>query len=147
MKRYANARWEGSGAEGSGRLTTRSGALEAIPYSFKSRFENEDGRAGTNPEELIAAAHAGCFAMALSFGLGKAGYTPQSLDAEAIVRLEKGEAGFRIAQITLRLTGRVPGISKKDFIQQAQTAKENCPVSKALSAVDIVLEAELDETA
>ena len=80
MKRKAKAVWKGSGLEGGGMLTTRSGALSELPYSFKTRFENEDGLLGTNPEELIAAAHAGCFCMALSFGLGKAGYTPESLE-------------------------------------------------------------------
>ena len=143
MKRKATAIWTGSGLEGGGQLTSTSGVLNETPYSFSSRFENEDGKAGTNPEELIAAAHAGCFCMALSFGLGRAGYTPDRLETEAVVRMEKGDAGFKIAQITLRLTGSVPGISKNDFITHAQTAKTNCPVSQALAAVDIVLEAEL----
>ena len=143
MKRKATAVWKGSGLDGGGALTTKSGALTDQPYSFKTRFENEDGRMGTNPEELIAAAHAGCFCMALSFGLGKSGYTPESLETEAIVRMEKGDAGFKIAQITLRLTGKVDGINESEFLSHAQTAKANCPVSQALSAVNIVLEAEL----
>ncbi|MCP4125079.1 MAG: OsmC family protein [Bacteroidetes bacterium] len=143
MKRKATAVWKGSGLEGGGVLTTKSGAFQEQPYSFKTRFENEDGRMGTNPEELIAAAHAGCFCMALSFGLGRAGYTPDSLETEAVVRMEKGDAGFRIAQITLRLRGKVDGIGKDEFITLAMTAKENCPISQALSAVDITLEAEL----
>lgn len=143
MKRKANAIWKGSGLEGSGVLTTTSGVLSDTPYSFSARFENEDGKAGTNPEELIGAAHAGCFAMALSFALGKAGYTPTSLDVDTVVTLTKMEAGFKITKIDLHLTGDVDNISESEFLDIAKGAKENCPVSQALAAVDIELHAAL----
>lgn len=143
MKRKAHAIWKGPGKEGSGTLTTTSGVLSDTPYSASARFENEDGKAGTNPEELIGAAHAGCFAMALSFDLGRNGYTPESLETRAEVTLKKGESGFKITKIDLHLTGKVEGISEDKFMEIAKGAKENCPVSKALSAVEIELHAEL----
>jgi osmotically inducible protein OsmC len=115
------------------------GAFEG-PYSFVSRFE--DG-AGTNPEELIAAAHAGCFSMALSAALGKAGHDPTSVETTAAVDLEKGDAGFSIARITLTTNAVVPGIDDAQFQQIAADAKANCPVSRALAGVDIVLNATL----
>ncbi len=143
MKRYAKAVWKGDGMTGTGTLDTTSGALSALPYSFKARFQNEDGRQGTNPEELIGAAHAGCFAMALSFALGNAGFTAEQLEVEAAVNIEKLDAGFAITGIALALTARVPGIDASRFAEIAQEAKANCPVSKALSATPISLDAKL----
>ncbi len=143
MMRTAKAHWAGSGQDGQGTLTTQSGVLSNQPYSFKLRFQNEDGKAGTNPEELIAAAHAGCFTMALSFALGNAGFTATALDTEAQVTLTPGDGGFSITAIALKLTATVPGISKEQFDAVAAGAKANCPVSKALSSVPITLEASL----
>jgi osmotically inducible protein OsmC len=143
MKRKSTAVWNGSGKEGSGKLTSTSGVLKETPYSFAARFVSEDGKAGTNPEELIAAAHAGCFSMALSFQLGGAGFTPDELHTDAIVNLENVDGGFKIQRIDLVLTGKVPGIDKDQFLELATAAKKNCPVSQALSAVEITLSAEL----
>lgn len=106
------------------------------------RFENESGRSGTNPEELIAAAHAGCFNMALAVQLSNEGFTPDRLHTDATVTLEKGEGGFAITTINLKLIGKVPGISKSKFMELANAAKEGCPISKLLNA-DISLDAEL----
>jgi osmotically inducible protein OsmC len=117
-----------------------SGAYEG-PYSFQSRFQEGDG---TNPEELIAAAHAGCFSMAFSGGLGAAGHVPESVETEATVHLEKDDPGFTIARIELRTRAKVPGIDPEEFQRQAEAAKAGCPVSRALAGVDsIELEAEL----
>jgi lipoyl-dependent peroxiredoxin len=139
-KRTANAVWEGSLTEGSGTMRMASGAYEG-PYSFQSRFEEGDG---TNPEELIAAAHAGCFSMALSAELGRAGHDPQSVETEAIVHLDKEGDGFAIKRIELRSSARVPGISDEEFQQIAEGAKKGCPVSQALAAVEsIELDAKL----
>jgi lipoyl-dependent peroxiredoxin len=137
--RKAEARWEGDLPSGKGTMRFGGGAFEG-QYSFSSRFE--DG-AGTNPEELIAAAHAGCFSMALSNGLAKAGFTPTRVDTTASVSLEKTDAGFGITKIELRTEAEVPGIDEATFSEQADTAKKNCPVSKALAAVDISLDAKL----
>ena len=133
-KRKANAVWEGSLTEGSGTMRMASGAYEG-PYSFQSRFEEGDG---TNPEELIAAAHAGCFSMALSLELGKAGHDPQSVETEATVHLDKQEEGFAIKRIELSTRARVPGISEDEFQQAAEGAKKGCPVSQALAAVESI---------
>jgi lipoyl-dependent peroxiredoxin len=139
-RRTASARWDGSLQDGAGTMRMASGAYEGA-YSFQSRFEEGDG---TNPEELIAAAHAGCFSMALSFGLGQAGYEPESVETEATVQIDSVGDGFAITHILLRSRARVPGIDADEFQQQAQAAKEGCPVSKALGGVDsIELEAEL----
>jgi osmotically inducible protein OsmC len=143
MKRKSTAVWNGTGKEGSGKLTSTSGVLKETPYSFAARFVSEDGKAGTNPEELIAAAHAGCFSMALSFQLGGAGFTPDELHTDAIVNLENVDGGFKIQRIDLVLTGKVPGLDKEKFLELATAAKKNCPVSQALSAVEITLSAEL----
>lgn len=143
MIRTANAHWAGSGKDGQGSLTTQSHVLNNQPYSFKLRFENENGQAGTNPEELIAAAHAGCFTMATAFALQNAGFTATSLDCEADVNLQPGEAGFSITAITLKLKASIPGISKDQFDSITAGAKAGCPVSKALSSVPITLEATL----
>lgn len=137
--RRATAVWHGTGKDGAGHLSTTSGAMQQVPYGFAARFVSEDGRAGTNPEELIAAAHAGCFTMALSFQVANAGFTPDELSTVAHVRVEKKEAGFEVTGITLELTGRVPGLGAEQFAQLAENAKAGCPISKALKAVPIEL--------
>lgn len=139
MIRKARAVWNGTGREGSGHLSSDSGVLARTPYSFKTRFENEKG---TNPEELIAAAHAGCFTMALAFGLQRAGFTPKELSTEAAVSLEPEGAGFRISRSALTLRASVPNLDQATFTRLAQEAEKNCPVSKALNA-EITLDAEL----
>jgi len=143
MIRRSSAVWNGSGKEGKGTLTSTSGVLNSTPYSFAARFESEDGKAGTNPEELIAAAHAGCFTMALSFQLSGAGFVPDELKTAAAVKVESSDAGFSIASITLKLEAKVPGITEEKFTELANAAKAGCPVSKALSAVEIILDAKL----
>jgi|SRR5690242_5771756 len=135
MKRTATAVWNGSGKEGAGELSSQSTVLNKTQYSYKSRFE--DG-VGTNPEELIAAAHAGCFAMKLSFVLGAAGFTPDSIEATSVVTLDNGV----ITGSHLTVKAKVPGITKEKFEESAADAKANCPVSKALK-MDITMEAEL----
>lgn len=133
MKRTANAVWKGPGMKGAGTLTTQSGAFKEQPYSIKLRFENEDGKLGTNPEELIAAAHSGCFAMALSVDLEKAGYTADTLDVEANLSLDKSDGGWEITKIALILDASVPDISEDEFDKIAHGAKKGCPVSNVLS--------------
>jgi osmotically inducible protein OsmC len=140
IKRRASAAWQGTGKDGKGHLTTQSGTLKDTPYSFTARFG--DGQ-GTNPEELIAAAHAGCFAMALAFELSGAGHPPDSLQAEATVILEPDGPGWKISASHLVLRGRVPGIDAATFEKIAGGAKANCPVSKVLNA-EITLEATLE---
>jgi lipoyl-dependent peroxiredoxin len=138
--RTASARWEGSLTEGNGTMRMASGAYEG-PYSFQSRFEEGDG---TNPEELIAAAHAGCFSMALSAELGKAGYDVESVDTEARVHLDEAGDGFAIKRIELRTEVSAPGVDQAAFQEAAEAAKKGCPVSQALAAVEsIELAAEL----
>ncbi|MGD8366040.1 MAG: OsmC family protein [Desulfobacterales bacterium] len=127
--RNAQARWEGSLQQGNGKISVASGALEA-PYSFSSRFQ--DGP-GTNPEELIGAAHAGCFSMAFSLILAQAGHAPESIETRAAVTIEKQAEGFAITRIDLTTEAKVPGIDEKTFQEKAQAAKKGCPVSKALS--------------
>jgi len=143
MKRRAKAVWHGNGLEGKGNLTSTSGVLSETPYSTALRFANEDGRAGTNPEELIAAAHSGCYAMALSFALTGAGFVPDELKVEATVNIEKIDDHFEITAIQLDLVGKVPGITEEKFLELANGAKVGCPVSRALSAVPISLAAKL----
>jgi len=143
MIRTAKAHWAGNGMNGEGTLTTQSHVLNNQPYSFKLRFENADGQAGTNPEELIAAAHSGCFSMALAFALANAGFTATSIDTEASVNLQPSDGGFSITAITLKLVASIPNISKEQFDSIAAGAKAGCPVSKALSSVPITLEATL----
>lgn len=143
MKRRATAIWQGNGAEGKGSLSSTSGVLNKTPYSSTMRFKNEDGLAGTNPEELIAAAHSGCYAMALSFALTAAGFTATELKVEAAVSLEKLTDHWEITGINLDLTGSVPGITEEKFLELAGTAKVNCPVSRALKAVEVTLSAKL----
>ncbi len=139
MIRKAKAIWRGTGREGTGELSTDSGVLAQTPYSFKTRFENEKG---TNPEELIAAAHAGCFTMALAFGLQAAGFTPTNLETEAAVTLEPEGQGFKISRSALTLRASVPGLEEAAFAQMAGEAEKNCPVSKVLNA-EITLDAKL----
>ncbi len=138
-KRTANARWDCSLQEGQGTMRMASGAYEG-PYSFQSRFEEGDG---TNPEELIAAAHAGCFSMALSGELGRAGHEAESVETTATVHLDKLDEGFGITRIELDTKARVPGVDEGEFQQIAEGAKQGCPVSQALKAVQIELKAEL----
>lgn len=142
MKRTATSLWKGSGKEGQGTLTTQSGAFKEQPYSFKLRFQNEEGKEGTNPEELIAAAHAGCFNMALGVELGKAGYTPDQLHTEAAVSLEKEGEGFSVTKSALKLTAQIPDIEEEEFNKIAQAAKEGCPISKLLNC-EITLDSTL----
>jgi osmotically inducible protein OsmC len=137
--RKADAVWNGELKGGSGTMRLGSGAFEGS-YSFGTRFEETPG---TNPEELIAAAHAGCFSMALAAGLGRAGYTPERVRTSATAHLEKGEAGFSITRIELDTEASVPGIDDAAFQEQAQAAKAGCPVSKALAGVEISLDARL----
>jgi osmotically inducible protein OsmC len=139
IKRSADAVWQGSGKDGQGRISTESGAISDTPYSFAKRFGEEKG---TNPEELIAAAHASCFTMALAFQLQRAGHTAEELRTSARLSLEQESGGWRIVAIALSLMGRVPGIAPDEFQRLADEAKANCPVSKVLNA-EISLEASL----
>ena len=140
MDRHATAVWSGNLKEGKGTLDTQSGALKSLGYSFKARFEDESGKSGTNPEELIAAAHAGCFAMQLSHFLAENGTPADRLEAKAVVTLIPGTG---ITKSALTLTGSVPGIDGEKFKELAEKAKAGCPVSKALGAIDITLDAKL----
>lgn len=142
MQRTAQAVWNGSGLEGNGTLTTLSGALKDQPYSAKLRFVDEHGTDGTNPEELIAAAHAGCFTMALSFQLTNAGHVPTQLRTKAVLTMEKQSIGWTITAIVLKVEGTVPGVDAAKFAELAANAKAGCPISRAL-AVPISMEATL----
>ena len=139
MIRKARAVWRGSGRDGTGALSSDSGVLANTPYSFRTRFENEKG---TNPEELIAAAHAGCFTMALAFRLQGAGYTPTELNTETVVTFEQDKESFRISRSALTLRASVPNLDPDTFSRLAQNAEQNCPVSRALKA-EITLDAKL----
>lgn len=139
MIRKAKAIWRGTGRAGNGNLSTDSGVLAETPYSFRTRFENEKG---TNPEELIAAAHADCFMMALAFQLQGGGYTPTELSTEAAVSLEPEGQGFRISRSALTLRADVPNLDQATFARMAGDAEKNCPVSKVLNA-EITLDAKL----
>ena len=143
MERTASAVWNGSLKEGKGSITTQSDVLSDAPYSFVTRFENGKG---TNPEELIAAAHAGCFTMALSAQLGTMNFTPRSLRTSAKVTLEKLDAGWTISRIHLDVSARVPGISASAFESAAASAKANCPVSRLFKA-EITMDAHLEQAA
>jgi osmotically inducible protein OsmC len=143
LKRTSTAVWQGNGPTGKGTLSTLSGALKDQPYSANTRFQSEDGRAGTNPEELIAAAHAGCFTMALSFQLTNAGHAPTELRTVATVTMDKQEPGWTITNIQLDVSGKVPGVSAEQFQTLADTAKKGCPISRALSATPISMAAKL----
>jgi osmotically inducible protein OsmC len=139
MQRKASAVWKGGLKDGKGVISSASGILNNTPYSFSTRFENVPG---TNPEELIAAAHAGCFTMALAFRLQQAGYTPTELDTEAAVSLDPDGEGFRISRSALTLRAQVPNLSPELFAQLAKDAELNCPVSKVLKA-EVTLDAKL----
>jgi len=128
MKRKAHVVWRGDGENGSGELTTGSGAIQKLPYDFKMRFNNDDGKLGTNPEELIAAAHAGCFNMKLSFVLNENGFSPESLETESVLNFVDGV----VESIELFLSAKVPEISDEKFNECAEEAKDNCPVSGLL---------------
>ena len=143
LKRSSTAVWHGGVPKGSGSISMQSGALKEQPYSVNTRFQSEDGKAGTNPEELIAAAHAGCFTMAFSAQLTNAGHEPTELRTSATVSIEKQDAGWTITGIQLDVTGKVPGVSADQFQTLAETAKKGCPVSKALSATPISMTAKL----
>lgn len=140
MKRFGSAEWKGGLKDGKGTVSTESGVLNQATYSFTTRFESEQG---TNPEELIGSAHAGCFSMAFAAQLEKEGFKAESIKTKAIVSLEKNDNGFSIPLIHLEVTAKVPNIDKRDFDKIAHTAKENCPVSKLMTA-EITMDAKLE---
>lgn len=131
MDRKASAHWSGGLKDGKGTLTAPSGVLKSTPYSFHTRFEDQPG---TNPEELIAAAHAGCFSMALSAQLGNAGMTAEAIDTTATVTMEKTDAGFTITKVHLDVQVKIPGADPAKFLEAANSAKAGCPVSRVLNA-------------
>jgi|TARA_B110000459_G_C16257598_1_gene336319 osmotically inducible protein OsmC len=138
MKRKVNAIWNGDGANGKGFLTAQSGAFNKMPYSFKTRFENDNGDLGTNPEELIASALAGCFNMKLAFVLNEANFNPTELDTNALLTFIDSS----VTSIELTLKGKVPNLNEEKFIELAQDAKNNCPISSVLNC-EIILNASL----
>ena len=140
IKRSAEAIWKGGGPDGKGTLTTQSGTLSGTPYSAGMRFGEDKG---TNPEELIGAAHAGCYSMALAFGLGASGHTPDELRTTAVVSIEKEGAGWTVKSSALTLKAKIPGISEADFRKAAEAAKAGCPISRALAGATITLDAQL----
>jgi len=139
MTTFGTAHWEGGLKDGKGRISTKSGAITDAPYGFASRFE---GKPGTNPEELIGAAHAGCFTMALSLILGEAGFTAEAMDTRSEITLEKQDDGFAITKAHLTLKAKIPGIDEAKFQELAGKAEKGCPVSKLLKA-EISLDASL----
>lgn len=141
MTRTASAHWSGSLGDGQGSLSTETGTLSDTPYSFETRFEGKG--TGTNPEELLGAAHAGCYTMQLSHMLAEAGHPPNEAETTAKVHLEQIEGGFEISKIDLVLTADVPGIGDDEFQQIAKKASETCPLSKVLAAAEITLDATL----
>ncbi|MDB5891639.1 MAG: peroxiredoxin, OsmC subfamily [Polaromonas sp.] len=142
--KMANVHWDGAGKSGRGQISTETGALDNYPYGFTSRFE--DDRKGTNPEEIVGAAHAACFTMAFAFACEKAGMPTQSVDTQAAVRLVKDGDGFKIDRIALTMKATVPGLDEAKFQEIAQAAKAGCPLSKALASVpEITLQATLDK--
>jgi lipoyl-dependent peroxiredoxin len=143
LKRTATAVWRGTGPKGTGTISTLSGALKDQPYGFNTRFAAEDGKAGTNPEELVGAAHASCFTMALAFQLTTAGHEPTQLETLATVSMEKQEPGWTIVQIALDVQGTVPGVTAEQFAELAEAAKKGCPLSRALAATPITMTAKL----
>lgn len=140
MKKTASAHWQGGIKDGKGTISTESGALIKVPYGFNTRFEEQPG---SNPEELLGAAHAGCFSMALSKELGDAGMTAESIETRAEVTLDKQDGGFAITAVHLSLRAKIPGADRTAFEKAVETAKTGCPVSKVLNA-EITLEAVLD---
>ncbi|MFQ5919850.1 MAG: OsmC family protein [Thermoplasmata archaeon] len=139
MKRNANARWIGGLQDGVGTFSTESGVLKGVPYSFSTRFESDPG---TNPEELVAAAHAGCFSMALSSALGNAGFSPENIETTATLNFEKADAGWTTTSIHLDVAAKVPGADDAAFQKAAAGAKEGCPISRLLNT-EITLTAQL----
>lgn len=131
FKRSAHAEWQGTGKEGKGTMSTQSGVLSATPYGFNTRFGDAKG---TNPEELIAAAHAGCFSMALAFALTNAGFTPTKINTSAVVTLDQDNPGFKVTRSDLKLEASVPNITQDKFKELAEGAKAGCPISKLLKA-------------
>jgi osmotically inducible protein OsmC len=145
MKRTAQAVWSGALKDGKGSISTQSGVLKDSPYTFKARFEDESGKSATNPEELIAAAHASCFTMQLSHFLAEAGHPAAKLTTDAEVTIGPVEGkGNTITKSALKLRGNVPGMSEAQFLEQANKAKAGCPVSRALGAIEITLDAKLE---
>lgn len=140
MKRIGSASWKGAGKDGNGTLSTQSTVLDNVQYSFGSRFENGKG---TNPEELIGAAHAGCFSMAFSLMLTGEGFKPESIDTQATVSIDPKDGGFEITTIHLKVSGKVPGMDGAKFKEIAEKAKVGCPVSKLLKGAQISMEATL----
>ncbi len=143
LKRTSTAVWHGTGPKGSGTLSTLSGAMKEQPYSANARFQSEDGKAGTNPEELIAAAHSGCFTMALSFQLTNGGFEPTELKTVATVSMEKQDIGWTITNIHLETEGKVPNVTAEQFQTFAENAKKGCPISRALASTNITMSAKL----
>ena len=143
LKRSSTAVWQGTGPKGKGAITTMSGALTDQPYGFSARFEAQDGKAGTNPEELLGAAHASCFTMALAFQLTTAGHEPAELKTIATVSMEKQDIGWTIVGIALETTGKVAGVDAAKFGELAEAAKKGCPLSRALASVPITMTAKL----
>ena len=141
INKTASAHWTGGLKDGKGQISTESGALSDQPYGFNTRFE---GKPGTNPEELIGAAHAGCFSMALSMILGDYDAMPDDINTTAKVSLEEKDGGFAITKVHLDLSAKIPGLSESDFQEAAKTAKENCPVSKVLAGAEITMDAKLE---
>ena len=145
MKRTAQAVWSGGLKDGNGAISMQSGALKDSPYTFKARFEDESGKSATNPEELIAAAHASCFTMQLSFFLAEAGHPAKKLTTSAEVTVGPVEGkGNAISKSALTLRGDVPGMEEAQFLELANKAKASCPVSRALGAIEITLDAKLE---
>jgi lipoyl-dependent peroxiredoxin len=145
LKRSSSVVWNGSVLKGAGKITTLSGAIKDQPYSASARFQSEDGRAGTNPEELIAAAHASCFTMALSAQFTNAGHEPTELRTTATVTMDKQDIGWTITGIALDVAGSVPGVSAEKFQELTEAAKKGCPISRALAAVsNITMTAKLE---
>ena len=142
MKRKASAIWRGAGKDGKGTMSTGSGALKDQPYSTLTRFEDESGKSGTNPDELIAAAHASCFSMALAYQLSGAGHVPDEISTEAVLDMQKSDTGWSITGSHLNVKAKVPGVSQDQFMELANKAKEGCPVSRVLNA-KITMDAQL----
>jgi osmotically inducible protein OsmC len=143
LKRTSTSVWHGSGLKGTGAISTLSGAFKDQPYGFNTRFASEDGKAGTNPEELIAAAHSSCFTMALAFQLSNAGHEPTELTTLATVTMDKQDVGWTITGIALDVQGSAPGVTAEKFNELATEAKKNCPISRALASVPISMTAKL----
>ena len=143
MIRKSSAVWRGDGLHGKGELTTQSGIFHDQPYSFMTRFQSEDGKAGTNPEELIGAAHAGCFSMAFAAELGKAGITPEFIHTTATVTLDKTDAGFTVTESHLEMVAKIPGADREAVVGIANAAKAGCPISRVLNA-KVTLDAKIE---